>query len=263
MAIVRSVETEIQMTAGPGETAITEGSVGRAERGDSAEMGTEILGVTEMIERIRTKEKRGEGAEAGFRGEILEIGTGAIGADLTETETIGIRGASEVADTEAEIGVSGGTAGTAGIVGIVEIVEIVEIAGTEVSDETKTAGEEREVFAGTMTAGETGRTDEMMIAEETGISLGETMIEGSEETMSEMVSSATADTEIVIGRIETKMAREIGRRDRGTVCPRVRISLEAETMAMTGETLLRIRTKRRILGMQKIATRRINLEPTK
>ena len=257
MAIVRSVETEIQMTAGPGETAITEGSVGRAEREDSAEMGTEILGVTEMIERIRTKEKRGEGAEAGFRGEILEIGTGAIGADLTETETIGIRGASEVADTEAEIGVSGGTAGTAGIVGIVEI------AGTEVSDETKNAGEEREVFAGTMTAGETGRTDEMMIAEETGISLGETMIEGSEETMSEMVSSATADTEIVIGRIETKMAREIGRRDRGTVCPRVRISLEVETMAMTGETLLRIRTKRRILGMQRIATRKINSEPTK
>ena len=264
MAIVRSAAMETRMIAGVfGETETTGGSVARAGREDSAETEIRILDAMEKMMARR------EEAGADSRGENSEIGTGVTAADLTEgTETIerevsvvAVVGR-EAADSEVETGDIEGTE---------------EIGGTEETggiDETKTAEGARGVSEGTMIAEGISRSGEIMngqigpaetmITEESGISRVETMIEAAAlgKTMgTKMGSGVTPGMETVIGRIETKTVEGIDRRDRRTESLRARKSHKVERMEMTGETRLRTRMRKRIIGMQRIDLQKGNSDP--
>ena len=261
MAIVRSAAMETRMIAGvSGETETTGGSVARAGREDSAETEIRILDAMEKMMARR------EEAGADSRGENSEIGTGVTAADLTEgTETIE-REVSvvaavgrEAADSEVETGDIEGTEGTEETGGI---------------DETKTAEGARGVSEGTMIAEGISRSGEIMngqigpaetmITEESGISRVEMMIEAAAlgKTMgTKMGSGVTPGMETVIGRIETKTAEGIDRRDRRTEYLRARKSHKVERMEMTGETRLRTRMRKRIIGMQRIDLQKGNSDP--
>ena len=280
-----------------GVTAMTErgpmkerrGGAGVDSRGEISEIGSGA-GLTGGAGTIGTGGSGGVAAGSGAATEevsdetktAVEIGRFVeimIGPVVTTIEEIGI---SPVVTTIEETGISPvvTTIKGTGISPVVTTIKgtgispgVTTIKGTGISPGVTTI-KGTGISPGVTTIKGTGISPGVTTIKGTGISPGVTTIKGTgispvvttiegasgEIITTERGSEGTAGTGTGIGRIETKRAGVIGRPDRGNVCQKAKINLEAEMTVMTGEILLRTRTKRRTIGMQRIDSRKVNSE---